>query len=96
MTSFAKKQKSKLLIGASDIICCKIHTLMQQSDWCEIHTLMQQSDWCEIHTTLHATREFIFFYRKKKIENCVVGHPTISLISSFFMSPGLMNEYFDM
>ena len=56
---------------------------MRQSDWCEIHTLMQQSD-CEVHTTLHAKRE-VFFIEKKITENCVVGYPTISLISSFFI-----------
>ena len=70
---------------------------MQQSDWCEIHTLMQQSDWCEIHTTLHATREFIFFFIKKKNrELCSRTPHYFPYFLLFHMSPGLMNEYFDM
>ena len=70
---------------------------MQQSDWCEIHTLMQQSDWCEIHTTLHATREFIFFFiEKKNRELCSRTPHYFPYFLLFHMSPGLMNEYFDM
>ena len=50
--------------------------------------------WDTYHSTCY--KRVYFFFIEKKIENCVVGHPTISLISAFFMSPGLMNEYFDM
>ena len=87
MTSFAKKAKIQTLDWCNISKCCDMigaRYIPLCGNLIDVRYIPLCSNLIGVkYIPLYMLKERFFFIEKKITENCVVGHPTISLISSF-------------